>query len=372
MNNQMNNSYIEVNMQTLLDNARAIISSLEAGCQLIPVLKDDAYGLGLLPVAEFLCTLDEIKTVAVSHVSEGLALRKAGIDRDIIIMASALPFQMESSVANNLTLACGRLGLVPELAAAAKVQNKKARIHIKIDTGLHRIGIEPEELDSFIAELKENSAYISVEGAFSHFSDSSDKALAKREHEIFTAALAKLEAAGIVIPMRHMASSTTSEMSPQYNMDAVRIGRRLYMDNPSAPLGSIKELASWRSYITNIKLRRAGETVGYGEGVKIEKDSLIATVGIGYGDGLNQDLVKIKAPLLVNGCIAHYTACCMDQCMIDVSGIDCKVGDEITFFGYDGKGGYLSSQEIAAMVNDDEGCGLTSALSPRVARVYKY
>ena len=155
-------------------------------------------------------------------------------------------------------------------------------------------------------------------------------------------------------------------------MDAVRIGRRLYMDNPTKPLGNIKELASWRSYITNIKARKAGDSIGYGDGVKLDKDSVIATVGIGYGDGLNQDLVKIKAPLLVNGKTAHYTACCMDQCMIDVSGIDCRVGDEVTFFGYDAAGNYLSSQDIAAMVNDDEGCGLTSALSPRVARVYKY
>ena len=368
----MNNSYIEVNMQSLLKNARTIISDLGAESQLIPVLKDDAYGLGLVPVAKQLCTLPEIGTIAVSHVSEGLELRKAGIDRDILIMASALPFQIEASVSAELTIACGRLGLVPELAAAAKALGKMAHIHIKIDTGLHRIGMEPHELDSFIDELKANAAYVSVDGAFSHFSDSSNEELSHQEHKLFCDAVEKLEAAGIKIPMRHMASSATSEICPEYNMDAVRIGRRLYMDNPTAPLGSIKELASFRSYITNIKPRRAGESIGYGEGVKLEKDSLIATIGIGYGDGLNQDLVKIKAPLLVNGKIAHYTACCMDQSMIDVSGIDCKVGDEVTFFGYDSDGNYLSSQKIAAMVNDDEGCGLTSALSTRVARVYRY
>jgi len=372
MNNQMNNSYIEVNMQTLLENARGIAQSLGEGTKLIPVLKDDAYGLGLVPVAKQLCTLPEIGTIAVSHVSEGLELREAGIDRDILIMASALPFQLEAAVKAELTIACGRLGLVSELAQAAKSLNKKAHIHIKIDTGLHRIGIEPAELDAFVAELRANSDFICVGGAFSHFSDSSKHELSESEYNIFCKAINIIEAAGIAVPMKHMASSATSENCPQYNMDAVRIGRRLYMDNPTAPLGNIKELASWRSYITNIKPRRAGESIGYGEGVKLQKDSLIATVGIGYGDGLNQDLVKIKAPLLVNGCIAHYTACCMDQCMIDVSGIDCKVGDEVTFFGYDGKGAYLSSQQVAAMVNEDEGCGLTSALSTRVARVYKY
>ena len=372
MNKQMNNSYIEVNMQTLLDNARTIIRSLGEGTKLIPVLKDDAYGLGLVPVAKQLCILHEIDTIAVSHVSEGLELRSAGLDSDILIMASVLPFQMEEAVSKGLTLACGRLGLVSELADTAGKLGKKAHIHIKIDTGLHRIGIEAEELDSFIAELLACGEHVQVDGAFSHFSDSSKAELSRREHEIFCTAVETLEAAGITIPMRHMASSASSESSPEYNMDAVRIGRRLYMDNPAAPLGNIKELASWRSYITNIKPRHAGDSIGYGDGVKLERDSLIATVGIGYGDGLNQDLVKIKAPLLVNGKTAHYAACCMDQCMIDVSGIDCTVGDEVCFFGYDGSGAFLSSQEVAAMVNEDEGCGLTSALSSRVARVYKY
>jgi len=130
MNNKMNNSYIEVNMQTLLANAEEIISSLGGETQLIPVLKDDAYGLGLVPVARQLCRLDAIKTIAVSHVSEGIALREAGIDREILIMASALPFQLEASVDAELTLACGRLGLVSELAKTAKRLGKKAKIHI--------------------------------------------------------------------------------------------------------------------------------------------------------------------------------------------------------------------------------------------------
>lgn len=368
----MNNSYIEVNMQALLANAGAIIQGLGEGCKLIPVLKDDAYGLGLVPVAKQLCSIEEITTLAVSHVSEGLALRQAGIDREILIMASALPFQLESAVEAGLSVACGRLGLAHELAETAKQIGRKANIHIKIDTGLHRIGIEENELDEFIAELKANGEYLKIGGAFSHFSDSSNAELSHSEHGLFCAAVEKIRASGIEIPVCHMASSATSESCPEYNMDAVRIGRRLYMDNPTKPLGNIKELASWRSYITNIKARKAGDSIGYGDGVKLDKDSLIATVGIGYGDGLNQDLVKIKAPLLVNGKTAHYTACCMDQCMIDVSGIDCRVGDEVTFFGYDAAGNYLSSQDIAAMVNDDEGCGLTSALSSRVARVYKY
>ena len=97
---------------------------------------------------------------------------------------------------------------------------------------------------------------------------------------------------------------------------------------------------------------------------------MIATVGVGYGDGLNQELFRVGASVLVDGRCCGLLACCMDQCMIDVTGIDCRVGDEVTFFGYDGKGGFLSSQDVASLINNNEGCGLTSALSPRVARVY--
>ena len=133
--------------------------------------------------------------------------------------------------------------------------------------------------------------------------------------------------------MCHISASESSELFPQYALDAVRIGRRLYMDHPKKPLGSIQEVVSWRSYLTNVKQRHA--------------------------------------PVLVGGKRCPLLACCMDQCFVDVTGVeDAKVGDEITFFGYDSDGNFLSSQETANLIGDDEGCGLTSALMHRVARVF--
>ena len=142
------------------------------------------------------------------------------------------------------------------------------------------------------------------------------------------------------------------------------------MDRPVNPVGNIRELASWRSYITNLKERKAGERIGYGGGKQLLRDSVVATVGVGYGDGLNQDLIRVGGPVLVGGKRCRLLSCCMDQCMVDVTDADCSVGDEVTFFGYDGRGNFLSSQEVAALINGDEGCGLTSALSGRVERVY--
>ncbi len=368
--NIQNNSYLLIDRGALLCNANTILQSLEQGTQLVPVLKDDAYGLGLVQVARTLCELEEIRLFAVAHVSEGLTLRKAGIDREVLVMGGALPFQLEEAVSADLTIACAHLGFASQIAATAARLGRRAKIQIKIDTGLHRIGLEFGELDVFLDELRSCRESVLVTGVFSHFSDVRDAQLDHQEFKSFLNAIDVLKAGGVVIPMCHIACSAALELHPEYCMDAVRCGRRLYMDSPERPDGRIREVASWRSYITQVKCRAAGETLGYGGKVRLEKDTLVATVGVGYGDGLNQALFSIGAPVLIGGRRCRMLACCMDQCMIDVSGLDCKVGDEVTFFGRDAEGNFLSSQEIASLIGGDEGCGLTSALSGRVARVY--
>ena len=369
MNISMNNSYIEIDTGTLLGNARAILESL-GGAELIPVLKDDAYGLGMAPVAAVLCTLPEIRCIALSHVSEGLALRAAGNDQELLIMSAALPFQMESAVEADLTLTCGRLGFAAELAEAARKVGKKAKLQVKIDAGLHRIGLEPDELAAFAEEYHQNADALDLTGVYSHFSDAEDLIRSEAQYALYLEALQALEGLGVPVKQRHMSNSAASERYPQFHLDAVRIGRRLFMDRTEHPLCDVKEAASWRSYITSLKQRKAGDRIGYNGAVTLKQDAMIATVGVGYGDGLHQDLFKVRAPVLVGGKHGHLLVCCMDQCMIDVTGIDCAIGDEVTFFGYDGSGNFLSAQAQAALINDDEGCGLTSALSPRVKRIY--
>lgn len=373
MNKSMNNSYIEVNLNTLRENVRAIGRTLPAGVDIIPVLKDNAYGLGLVPVAAALEPMEQICAFAVSHVSEGMELRAAGIRKSILVMSCALPFQLETAVDAELTLACARPGFASELAAAARAAGKTAHIHIKIDAGLHRIGFETgDELMALASELSEAGGQISVDGAFSHFSDAGDTERVEQEYADFMSALRRLERFGVHVPFRHIACSAASELYTGMELDAVRVGRRLYMDNPEKEhqTGIIRELASWRTYITAVYKRRAGERVGYGKGISLDSDRDIATVGIGYGDGLDESFAGIKAPVLVNGRQARILAVFMDQCLVDVTGIDCAPGDELTVFGYDGRGGFISSQDQAMLISAAEGCGLTSALSGRVARVY--
>lgn len=368
--NIMNNSYLHIDMNIFRKNMNTLLASLPAGVQLIPVLKDDAYGLGLGRMAAAAAEFDAVRRVAVAHVSEGLALRQQGFEKDILVLGSALPFQLPAAVAAGLELAAGSAEFVSALDAAAAQTGRRARVHVKIDTGLHRIGAEPGDELAALAEALRRAGHIDAVGVFSHFADTDNEAASRAQYACFMQGAAQLEQAGFKGLLRHICSSASYEQYPEYALDAVRIGRALYMDSPDGVSHGIEEVVTWRSYITAVKQRRAGDSLGYGGAYRLAHDANIATIGVGYGDGLNEALCRVHADVLIGGKRCALLACCMDQCFADVTGIDCAPGDEVTFFGHDGLGNFLPSQEVAALIGSDEGCGLTSALSPRVARIY--
>lgn len=368
--NIVNNSYLHIDMNIFRKNMNTLLASLPAGVQLIPVLKDDAYGLGLGRMAAAAAEFDAVRRVAVAHVSEGLALRQQGFEKDILVLGSALPFQLPAAVAARLELAAGSAEFVSALDTAAAQAGRRACVHVKIDTGLHRIGAEPgDELDA-LAEALRRAGHIDAVGIFSHFADTDNEAASRAQYACFMQGTAQLEQAGFKGLLRHICSSASYEQYPEYALDAVRVGRALYMDSPDGVSHGIEEAVTWRSYITAVKQRRVGDSLGYGGAYRLAHDANIATIGVGYGDGLNEALCRVHADVLIGGKRCALLACCMDQCFADVTGIDCAPGDEVTFFGHDGRGNFLPSQEVAALIGSDEGCGLTSALSPRVARIY--
>ena len=368
--NIMNNSYLHIDMNIFRKNMNTLLASLPAGVQLIPVLKDDAYGLGLGRMAAAAAEFDTVRRVAVAHVSEGLALRQQGFEKDILVLGSALPFQLPAAVAAGLELAAGSAEFVSALDAAAAQTGRRARVHVKIDTGLHRIGAEPGDELAALAEALRRAGHIDAVGVFSHFADTDNEAASRAQYARFMRGTAQLEQAGFTGLLRHICSSASYEQYPEYALDAVRIVRAMYMDSPDGVSHGIEEAVTWRSYITAVKQRRAGDSLGYGGACRLAHDANIATIGVGYGDGLNEALCRVHADVLIGGKRCALLACCMDQCFADVTGIDCVPGDEVTFFGHDGQGNFLPSQEVAALIGSDEGCGLTSALSPRVARIY--
>ena len=362
------NSYLLLDSGALSDNIRTIREEL-GGAKLVPVLKCDAYGFGAPEMAR-LFVRQGIDTFAVSHVSEGLQLRQAGIDAAIWVMSIPLDFQLQAAAEAGLVLTLGSFRQFESLKETAEKTGRLIPVQLKLDTGLHRIGFLPEEIPELIRAMRQYAPYLNCVGCFSHFQDAVESHM-DEQFSLFRDMTEALKRGGIETGLLHMSSSASLEKSPKYNLDAVRIGRRLYMDHPFAPTGRIREVASLRAYLADIRQRKAGETLGYDEGFLLNEDKTVGVLSVGYGDGLSPELYRLGAPVLINGVRARLLACCMDQSFVDLSGIDARAGDEVTFFGYDEAGHFLSSQEIANWIGANEGCALTSALHPRVARVIR-
>ena len=352
MNNLLNNSVLSIDLKRI-------------------VLKDNAYGLGLEVMGRLAEEFPQITTLAVAQVEEGAALRRAGITRDILVLGGIPTHLLGAAAELDLTVSVGRLELLPVLELLSQPLERPVKVQIKIETGLNRTGVAPgAELARLLEEWRRVRGSVQVTGAFSHFADLSDERRTQEQYRLFLEGVEQLQAGGMEIPLRHISASAAHEQFPQYRLDAVRIGRRLYMDHPTQPTGRVSETATWRTWITNLRTLQAGAPLGYGGKVMLERDAVVATIAVGYGDGLNEDLVRIHGPVLVGGQRARLMACCMDQTLVDVTGIPCRVGDPVTLFGWDERGNLLPSQEVAGLVGEDEGCGLTAQLSPRVARIY--
>ena len=362
------NSYLLVDLPAIKENIAVLQKRIGPGCALIPVLKGDAYGLGGVKLAKFLSGLEGIGMFAVSHVSEGLAFREAGITGEIMVMSLPLDWQVEEAVRNDLILTLGSFRQFPLLRQASRNLGKKCKVQIKLDTGLHRIGFLPEELDRLCTLLNSSSSFLTVVGTFSHFSRDELPAM-EAQNRCFASGIEKLEKAGIATGIRHISSSGSLEVTTACCYDAVRIGRALTLDNPVSPTGEIREAVSFRAFLTDIRERRKGDTLAYGGKVVLEKDTTVGVLSIGYGDGLDPALSKVHAPVLVNGRRARLLVSCMDQSFIDLGSIPASPGDEVTIFGYDASGNLLPAQEVASLLGC-EGCDLTTELTRRVDRVY--
>ena len=239
--NSLNNSYLAVHTDALCANIAAIEKTLSPGAEIIPVLKCDAYGLGLSLTAPALAALPGIHTFALAHVSEGLALRALGIEKDALILGNPLPNAIPAAVGAHLTLTAGRLGLLPALAAAAEAAQTEVKIQIKIDTGLHRVGVTPgDELEALLQELSAAGERVKLTGVYSHFADTAKPELCRAQAELLLRSADRVERAGFAVPMRHICDSAGSEYYPEYHFDAVRLGRRLIMDHPTQPRGNVR------------------------------------------------------------------------------------------------------------------------------------
>ena len=375
----MYNSYLEVDFGKMKESFRKVQAA--AGKRgVIPVLKANAYGIGLIPMADFLVNTMNCDVMAVAQTSEGVQLREGGFRRaDIMLLGPAPQHAVIYAVENDLLLPVFNQQNARWASEAAQALGKTARVQIKIDTGMNRIGVaQGQPLEDFLRVLKSLPA-LQVEGVFTHFVNATytDDPQTPVAYAKFEKAVAQVRAAGFTPKYIHCCNTgATSWFKGDLISTHVRPGS-LYMGYDSMDDGTnwleVEEGISWRAFITNIHTVKAGESCGYCNHHVCDKDTVVATVDIGYADGLYRPMAQggTGGVCLVNDTRCKYLATSMDQTMVDVTGVDCKVGDQVTVFGFSLGGAKLPLAELQNYTNQNLSLPLCLT-NHRVKRIYKY
>lgn len=373
MENHLSNCRIraDIDLNAIRENIDAIKKNLQPQVRICAVVKADGYGHGAVPVANHI--QDIVSFFAVATIEEALELRNAGIDKPILILGYVFPSDLHLAVTNDIRLTVFDFKTATEISALATELKLKSVVHLKIDTGMGRIGFAAN--DESIRVIRDISGLpgIAVEGLFTHFfsSDSSDLGAADRQLKDFVAFCDKVGSAGIDIPIKHCSNSAAATAMPQADMDMVRLGISIYGLYPSDAVTAIKlkPALSLKSHIIMLKTITAGQSVSYGATYTADKDTVIATIPVGYADGYKRSLSN-KGYVLVKGQRAPITGrICMDMFMVDVSGIaGLSTGDEVVLVGQSDDE-EITMEEISGLAgsfNYEFACNV----GKRVPRVY--
>jgi len=352
-NNKYYRVYAEINLDAIVKNVDNLMALTKENTGALAVVKADGYGHGDVAVAK--AVAQKVTGYAVATLDEAVNLRENGVKKPILVLGYVDPYEFDILVSHEITATVFDVETAQLLADAARVQKKQAHCHIKVDTGMRRIGLEPDE--NGIAIVKQITALkeLSADGIFTHFaaSDETDKTSAEHQFKLFTDFTGRLEKEGIHFTYRHCANSAAVIDMPQVNLDMVRLGIAMYGMYPSDEVKKEKvELfpaLDLKSHVTMVKEIPAGEKVSYGGTFTTTRTTKLATVSVGYGDGYPRALSS-KGYVLVRGQKAPIVGrVCMDQMMVDVTDIENVTrADIVTLIGKDGDA-EITVEEIAAL-----------------------
>lgn len=360
-----------VNLGKIAHNIRELKRA--AGTDVMAVVKADAYGHGMEAVAKT-AAKNGVHWMAVATPEEALALRRVLPDAGILILSPVEEEAYLPLIQQEISLCAFLPEQVKQIGRTARTANKTAKVHLKLDTGMGRVGLRTmEELDGVLDAFFQ-TPQVRMEGLFTHFAtaDEADKTFAMQQLAAFGAFRAKVLEAGFA-PVCHASNSAATIEMPQAHFDLCRLGISMYGYLPSGQVlpgeVALRPALSLVSYISHIKTIHAGDTVSYGRIYTAPGDRRIATVPIGYADGYRRALSG-KARAIVNGALTQQVGrVCMDQIMLDVTEVQADVGDTVTLLGEQGKV-RVTADDLA------EQCGTISyeiltGLSARVPRIYE-
>lgn len=363
-----------IDLDAIENNLNCIRNILPTETKIMAVIKADGYGHGAVPVAKFLNTIG-VDAYGIAIIEEGIELRKAGIEKSLLILGYTPKEQFRQLIEYNITPTIFQISAAKELSKEAIRQKKIANIHIKIDTGMSRVGFYDNE--ESIEEIKEISKLegIRIEGIFTHFAcaDDMDKTVSNNQLERFLKFVNRLTEEGIHIPIKHASNSAGLMDLPEATFDMVRSGIVTYGYYPSDFVHKerllLKPAMEIKTHVSFVKKLEAGVGVSYGYTYITDKRTKVATIPVGYGDGYPRQLSS-KGRVIINGCYAPIIGrICMDQFMVDVTHIDnVKQGDLVTLVGRD-KDCFISVEELAAL-SDSFNYEFICNVGKRIPRLY--
>ena len=363
-----------ISLDAIRDNIKKGRALLPQETKLMAVVKADAYGHGAVPVAKAIDDL--VDTFGVAMPEEGVELRKNGITKPILILGYTPPQMAELAIRYDIMMGVFQSEIAEQYNEIAKKLNKKAKVHIKLDTGMSRIGYLCCEESLIDIEKIAKLPFIEIDGMYTHFSkaDEADKTFARNQFKKYMEVANELENRGIFIPCKHVCNSAGMIDIPEGDLNMVRFGVTMYGMYPTddvtkekLPVTPAMEL---KAHITHVKTLPKGVGIGYSGTYITEKETRIATISVGYGDGYPRGLSG-SGRVLIHGKSAPIRGrICMDQCMVDVTEIpEAKQGDVVTLMGWDGEQ-FISAEEIGETVGNSFHYEVVCDFSKRVPRVY--
>ncbi len=328
-----------INLSCFHHNFKVISEYVGENVYIIPVIKADGYGHGIVRMARELETYKNVAYLGVAHIKEGVLLRKNGIKQKILAMSCIDSFDMDMTNEFDITPVVHNIYLLKKVLDYAKKIDKQIKIHLKFDTGMARLGIRKEDVEEALTICKNNKDYIKIDGLMSHFSDSeSDKDWTMVQFENFKNIIRYFEDSGFDIKYKHIANSAAILNYKKMHLNCVRPGIILYGCMPSPYMDKkldLKPVLEIKSQLVSIHPLKKGEVISYGRTFTADRDIKVGVVAFGYADGLFRSLSN-KMECIVKGVkCKNIGTICMDMFMCDLTGVDADVSDEVIIIGKD-------------------------------------
>jgi alanine racemase len=363
---------LEINQEAIKKNVQVIREKIGSEVGLMAVVKANAYGHGAVGFAKL--SEDLVDRFGVSSVYEAAELRRAGVRLPIVILGYTPPENFDDIVKNSLTATIKNLDVAKALVSAARRQGKTVKVWVKVDSGMHRLGLEPDQVLYFVKKLKD-LPNLEVEGIFTHFADvDGDTDFTDWQLANFKRVTQELEAESVDIPIKSAGASGAVFNRPDAYFNMVRTGLSMYGINPSSQVTWSKDLLpvlEFKTEVTQIHELNHGESVGYGRAFRTKRPTRIATLAVGYGDGFRRAPYNWGEVLIAGHRVPLAGRVSMDQAAVDITDVpkDIRVGEGVVLIGRSGKE-QIRVEDVADKLQTSP-YEVLVGLTARVTRIYK-